>query len=121
MRTRPKDLGTRFETFVVRAALDKGLMAERLAEGAVNDLGDIRVYAEVEWVLEARDRQQLNIPRALEKAILKSGTLNTALVYRKMVRKNGNQRRTQDGPVIVALTLPRFLELLAESCGEGVG
>jgi hypothetical protein len=38
-----------------------------------------------------------------------------------MTRRDGNQRRTQDGPVIVVLTLPRFLELLAESCGEGVG
>jgi hypothetical protein len=109
------------ESFVVHAAHDHGLVAERLAEGAAYDLGDVRILTDVEWIVEVKDRQQMNVPRALEKAILKSGTLNTALVYRKMVRRSGNQRRTQDGPVIVALTLPRFLELLAESCGEGVG
>lgn len=33
MRTRPKDLGTRMETRIVRAAQDAGLVAERIAEG----------------------------------------------------------------------------------------
>jgi hypothetical protein len=109
------------ESLVVRAAQDFGLIAERLAEGSVNDRGDVRIFTDVEWVSEVKDRMNLNVPRALEKAMLKSGTPHTFLVWRKMTRRDGNQRRTQDGPVIVVLTLPRFLELLAESCGEGVG
>jgi hypothetical protein len=109
------------ESFVVRIAQDYGLIAERLAEGGSNDRGDVRIFTDVEWVMECKDRMNLNVPRSLEKAIAKAGTPHTALVWRKMTRRNGSQRRTQDGPVIVALTLPRFLELLAESCGEGVG
>jgi hypothetical protein len=111
MRTRPKDLGTAQETRVVKAAQAAGLIAERLAEGGSADRGDVRVWTDTEWVIECKDRMNLNVPRALEKALLKSGTPDTALVWRKMVRRNGNTNRTQDGPVIVALTLDRFLEL----------
>ena len=115
MRSRPKDLGTRQETRVVRAAQDAGLIAERLAEGGTADRGDVRIYADDEWIVEVKDQMALNVPRTLEKALGKSGTPNTALAYRKMVRKEGNTNRTQDGPVIVALTLERFLGLLKES------
>lgn len=115
MRTRPKDLGTRLETAVVRNAQDRGLIAERLAEGAAYDRGDVRILTDREWTIEVKDRMSLNVPQALEKALAKAGTPDTALVYRKMTRRNGNTNRTQDGPVIVALTLDRFLELLRES------
>lgn len=114
MRTRPKDLGTRTETYVVRAAQNAGLIAERLAEGAVNDRGDVRIYTDTEWIIEVKHRMNLNVPQALEKALLKSGTLDTAVVWRKMARKTGNTNRTQDGPIIVAITLDRFLELLGD-------
>ena len=119
MRTRPKDIGTRLETAVVRNAQDRGMVAERLAEGAANDRGDIRVYTDTEWVGEVKDRMSLNVPRALEKALAKSKTPDTFLVYRKMIRKAGNTNRTQDGPVVVVLTLDRFLGLLGESAGVG--
>jgi hypothetical protein len=120
VRTRPKDLGTRLETAVVRNATDRGLIAERLAEGAAYDRGDIRVYTDVEWVGEVKDRMSLNAPKALEKALAKSRTFDTFLVWRKMTRKNGNQNRTQDGPVVVVLTLDRFLELLADQVSAEV-
>lgn len=112
MRSRPKALGTALETFVVRRAQDRGLVAERLAEGGPADRGDVRIYTDTEWVVEVKDRMNLNVPRALAKALRKSGTLDTALVYRKMVRKEGNINRTQDGPIIVAVTLDRYFELL---------
>lgn len=112
MRTRPKDLGTAMETRIVRAAQDAGLVAERIAEGGANDLGDVRIYAEAEWVIEAKDRMQLNIHQTLERALAKSQTPHTAVVWRRMVRKAGNTNRTQDGPVVVAMTLDTFLELL---------
>lgn len=112
MRTSPKALGTATESFVVRRAQANGLVAERLAEGGSADRGDVRIYTDTEWVLEVKDRMNLNVPRALAKALRKSGIRDTALVYRKMVRKEGNTNRTQDGPVIVAVTLDRFLELL---------
>jgi hypothetical protein len=115
MKTRPKDLGTRLETNIVRNAQDYGLIAERLPEGAANDRGDIRIYTDTEWVGEVKDRMNLNVPRALEKALAKSQTPDTFLAYRKMVRKTGNTNRTQDGPVVVVVTLDRFLELLHDS------
>ena len=114
MRSRPKDLGTKLETFCVRRAQHHGLIAERLAEGAVYDRGDIRILTDREWVGEVKDRMSLNLPAALEKAIGKSGSADTFVVWRKMVRRNGNTNRTQDGPVVVAMTLDRFLELLVE-------
>lgn len=115
MKTRPKDLGTRQETLVVRHAQDYGLIAERLAEAGSNDRGDIRILTDQEWVGEVKDRMQLNIHQALDKARAKSGTHSTFVVWRKMKRNQGSSRRVQDGPTIVALTLDRFLELLVDS------
>lgn len=115
MKTRPKAQGTAYETFVVNSALDAGLIAERLAEGGLHDLGDVRILADHYWIGEVKDRERLNIHRELEKALAKSGTPDTFLVWRRLYRKAGNQRRTQDGPVVVALTLGRFLELLKET------
>lgn len=114
MRTRPKDLGTRHETRVVRACQDAGLIAERLAEAGVNDLGDVRIICanDQTWILECKDRQNLPIHKALDKALRKSMTPRTAVVWRRMVRREGNTNRTQEGPVVVALTLEAFIELL---------
>lgn len=114
MRTRPKDLGTRMETRIVRACHDVGLYAERLAEGGSKDRGDVRVITEDdrEFIIESKDRQALNIHQALDKALRKAGTPRAAVVWRRMVRRNGNERRIQDGPVVVAMTLDAFLELL---------
>lgn len=112
MKTRPKDLGTRFETWTVNHAQGYGLVAERLAEGGNKDRGDIRILTDHKWVGEVKDRQQLNIHQALEKAIIKSGSLRTFVVWRRMTRRDGAERRHQDGPVIVALTLDTFLKLL---------
>src|SRR5690606_3625808 len=115
-RSRPKDLGTKFESRIVRACQDAGLIAERLAEGGIADLGDIRITLQDdrEFVLEAKDRMQMNVHQAVDKAQRKAGTLRAGVVWRRMHRKPGNQIRTQDGPVIVAVTLDTFLELL---CG----
>ena len=115
MRTSPKARGTRQETAVVRAAQSAGLIAERLAEGGLADRGDIRILTDIEWVGEVKDRERLNVHAELDKAIRKAGTLNTFLVWRRMVRRDPGKRRSQEGPVIVVVSLPRFLEMLAES------
>lgn len=115
MKTRPKDLGTAHETRIVRAAQDAGLVAERIAEGGAADRGDVRILTDHEWVIEAKDRQNLNIHQALAKAAQKAQTGRVAVVWRRMVRRPGNTNRTQDGPIVVALTLEAYLELLAES------
>lgn len=115
MKTRPKDLGTWLETAVVRNAQDRGLIAERLSEGGRYDRGDLRILTDTEWIGETKNRMNLNVPRAVEQALAKSKTPDTFVVWRKMARANGNTNRSQDGPVIVALTLDRFLELLRET------
>jgi hypothetical protein len=115
MRSRPRDLGTKMESRIVAAAQAAGLIAERLAEGGSADRGDVRIWTDTEWVIESKDRERLNIHQELEKALLKSGTADTAVVWRRMTRAAGNTRRHQDGPVIVAITLDRFLQLLGES------
>ncbi len=112
MRTPPKDLGTRQETATVRAAQETGLIAERLPEGGAQDRGDIRILTDHEWVIEVKFTQRLNIHEALEKALAKSETPYTAVLWRRMERKEGNVHRTQVGVPIVALTLEMFLELL---------
>lgn len=115
LKTSPKSLGTRQETTVVNQALDAGLIAERLAEGGAKDLGDVRISTDTDWIGEVKHRERLNIHRELDKALAKSGTPDTFVVWRRSVRKKGNVNRTQDGPVVVALTLDRFLELLKET------
>ena len=39
--SKPKAQGTRWETELVRRAHDRGLMADRIAEGGLNDRGDV--------------------------------------------------------------------------------
>ena len=96
-------------------AQDSGLISERLAEGAANDRGDVRILTEHEWVGEAKNRMNLNIHQALESARRKSGTPRTFVLWKRMVRKKGNTNRTQAGPPIIAMGVDTFLELLGET------
>ncbi len=90
MRSRSKDLGTKMETRVVDACQAAGLIAERIAEGGSKDLGDVRLFADEEWILECKDQMALNVPRALEKALQKEPE------YRFGVSKDGPQGRKQE-------------------------
>ena len=115
MKTTPRALGTREETVTVRAAQEAGLIAGRLPEGGAYDQGDIYILTDQEWIGEVKHRERLNIHQTLEKAIGKSDTPNTFVVWRRSIRAPGHTNRHQDGPVIVALTLDSFLELLKET------
>jgi hypothetical protein len=115
MKTSPKAQGTRTETATVNTAQNLGLQAERLPEQGSNDRGDIRIYTNTEWVGEVKNRERLNIHQTLDKAITKAGTPDTFVVWKRLTRNPGNTRRHQDGPIIVALTLDRFLALLKET------
>ena len=111
MRTSPRALGTREETATVNAAQEAGLIAGRLPEGGTYDQGDIYILTDQEWIGEVKHRERLNIHQTLEKAIAKSDTANTFVVWRRSTRAPGHTNRHQDGPVIVALTLDTFLGL----------
>lgn len=113
MGNKPKAQGTAWESATVAASQAFGLEAERLAEGGMNDLGDVRIYTPAgDWIIEAKHRTALNIHETLEKAIRKSGTPNTAVHWKRSARKKGNTNRTQVGVPIVAITYERFLELI---------
>ena len=112
---RPKDQGTRLETWLKLEAQRWGLTAERLAEGGRYDLGDVEILTSRRWIVECKDRQQLSIHEALQAATVKaqpSGS-QVAVVWKRMKRKSGNQRRYQvGGEPIVAMSVPAFLALL---------
>lgn len=113
--SKQKAQGTAFETLVANILQDHGLIAERIAEGGINDRGDVRVFTDYEWILECKHRTNLNAHQTLEKTIQKAGTADAALVWKKSVRKPGNTNRTQEGPIMVSLSLDRFARLLKEA------
>ncbi len=115
MKTSPKQLGTAQETATVNTAKNMGLIAGRLPEGGAYDQGDIYILTDQEWIGEIKNRMQLNIHQTLQKALEKSDTPNTFVVWRRMTRDPSKTNRHQVGPIIVALTLDRFLELLKET------
>lgn len=90
MKSRPKDLGTAFETWTVKKAEARGLVAERIAEGGSKDRGDVRIVTNQEWVGECKNRTNLNIHTAVQNAVRKSGHPNTFVIWKRLVRKNGN-------------------------------
>ena len=68
---------------------------------------------EEEYFIEAKSRQNLNLHQSLEKAIQKSGNINTVLFWKKLKRKGANKRRTNDGlPEVVSMSYELFIKLL---------
>lgn len=117
---RPRDQGTKWETEIVNRAQDMGLAASRIAEGGIYDRGDIEIWGDSKlgggyWIVEAKDRANLNIHLALSKARLKAHRLESVVAWKRRIRKGQNVNRTQDGEPIVAMTLDLFLELIGGS------
>lgn len=114
MVNKPKNQGTAWESAIVAAAQAVGLQAERIAEGGSNDLGDVRIITQdgTEWIIEAKHRNALNIHETMQKAIVKSGTRNTAVWWKRTARKKGNTRRSQVGIPSVSMPGDTFLKLL---------
>ena len=107
--------GTTYETNIVnRQNEHKKFKSQRFAEGGSKDLGDKQlVVEEEEYFIEAKARQNLNIHQSLDKAIEKSGDENTVLFWKKLKRKEGNSRRTNDGiPEVVTMSYDLFIKLL---------
>jgi len=113
--SKPKAQGTAWETSIVNQLKAAGIYARRIAEGGSKDIGDVLAATEAagEWVIEAKATQTLNVTRVLDKAIKKSGVKNTALIWKRLTKSNGNTKRTPDGvPVVVVLSFESFVELL---------
>ena len=115
MVNKAKKQGTNYETNIVnRLNKNHKFRSQRFAEGGSNDLGDIQLFAEdEEYFIEAKSRQNLNLHQSLEKAIVKSGNINTVLFWKKLKRKGENKRRTNDGmPEVVSMSYELFIKLL---------
>lgn len=116
--SKPKAQGTRFETWMVNwLNRIEGVVASRLAEGGIQDQGDIRWYDMFEdvWVAECKATQALNVTRVLSKARLKSPNPKTTVLFWKRLTKTqpGAKRRTPDGePVVVVMGLDTFHHLI---------
>ena len=90
--SKQKQQGTKLETFVA-----KMLDGERIAEGGKNDKGDVKfTWNGNEFFVECKARQSLNVTRELAKAIKKSKSNFTALVWKRLV-KTSRQRIQPDG------------------------
>ena len=114
---KPKRQGTAFETWNVDLAKAFGYFAERIAEGGAKDIGDVRVTTWADDViLECKHRDRLNIHEAVAKAKAKAeGHGLTAVVWKRSTMKAGNNRRSQVGVPIVAMTIEDFYELLGDN------
>ncbi len=115
MVNKAKKQGTNYETNIVnRLNKYEKFRSQRFAEGGSNDLGDIQLFTEEEeYFIEAKSRQNLNLHQSLDKAIEKSGNINTVLFWKKLKRKGDNKRRTNDGlPEVVSMSYDLFIKLL---------
>ena len=115
MVNKAKKQGTNYETNIVNR-LNKidNFKAQRFAEGGSNDLGDIHLFIDdEEFFIEAKSRQNLNLHQTLDKAINKSGDINTLVFWKKLKRKSNNERRSNDGvPEVISMSYELFVKLL---------
>ena len=115
MVNKAKKQGTNYETNIVNR-LNKidNFKAQRFAEGGSNDLGDIQLFIDdEEFFIEAKSRQNLNLHQTLDKAIKKSGDINTLVFWKKLKRKSNNERRSNDGvPEVISMSYELFVKLL---------
>ena len=73
MVNKPKIQGTNFETKTVNLLKANGFKANRIAEGGINDEGDIECFTTNDRIiLEAKHRANLNVHQTLHKAKGKS-------------------------------------------------
>jgi len=115
--SKSKAQGTRFETAIVGTLQAVGFgTARRIAEGGSNDEGDIEFddAAGEHWIIEAKATANLNVSQTLHKAKIKAPAYsNVAVVWKRLTRKSGNERRTPDGvPIVVVLDWQTYMDLV---------
>jgi hypothetical protein len=112
--SKQKQQGTKLETFVARM-----LDGERIAEGGKNDKGDVLFnWNGTDFYVECKARQSLNVTRELAKAIKKSKSNFTALVWKRLVKTSGERRQPDGIPIVVCLSLDTFIEIVETKIGN---
>lgn len=121
MANRAKQDGTAWEAALVRQAEAHGYEAWRLAEGGTNDPGDlvIRTSDGDHYVIEAKRRAAMNAHDALAKATSKAehadlpfAVTGVGVAWKRLVRKDGQQRRVQAGPPLMLISVEEWLNLI---------
>jgi hypothetical protein len=109
---KPKKQGTEWESEIVRRAKEAGFDARRLAEGGSTDEGDVELVSGGggRMVVEAKHRSNLNVHKELLKAEGKT-KYPTVIFWKRLGRKDGNTRRTADGPPVVVMSMETFFDL----------
>jgi hypothetical protein len=114
--SKSKAQGTAWETALKRSmeAVLPGVPVVRLVEGGVYDRGDLAMVVDgQEFILEARDRETMEVHKALLKAQIKAGPgAIAAVVWKRKARKPGNTMRTQVGPPVVVLGLADWQRIM---------
>jgi hypothetical protein len=112
-----KQQGTAFETWTRRALNSIGIEARRLAEGGSYDEGDVEAHIDGRWVIECKARSALNIQETLGKARRKAGGAPVILVWKRLVRVAGKQKRqpVSGESVVVVLGWDDFVKLITKA------
>lgn len=118
--SKAKQLGTAWETVIVNRLKTEGFTgAARIAEGGPYDIGDVGYFDETgtHWVIECKARANLNVTQALAKAKAKAADGLTGakviVAWKKLTRKQGNERRSADGePDVVIMDWDTYMMLV---------
>lgn len=117
--SRNKQQGTAFETWTRKALNALGIQARRLAEGGSYDEGDVEAHlpGDTRWVIECKARAALNVQDTLAKARRKAGGAPVILIWKRLVRVTGKQKRqpVAGEPIVVILGWDDFVKLITQA------
>jgi hypothetical protein len=115
MTNKPKQQGTRHESWIVNELAPIDPNARRIAEGGSADEGDVEAtLAGERWVLEGKARQTLNVQATLGKARRKARGGRVAVVWKRLVKVAGmkNRQPVEGERVVVILGWDDFVFLV---------
>jgi len=107
---RPKDKGTRRETWVVRLLQDAGLDARR-APNNMPSLDVISRSGPYPLYIEVKDRGNLNLHETLAEVQKRYAAAIPHVVWHRT--KKAGQRRVPVGPTLVALTIQDYAKIMS--------
>lgn len=112
-----KQQGTAFETWTRKALNALNIKARRLAEGGSYDEGDVEAHIGERWIIECKARSSLNIQETLGKARRKAGGAPVILVWKRLVRVAGKQKRqpVSGEAIVVVLGWDDFVRLITQA------
>lgn len=110
MVNKPKAKGTKRETWLVNRLIEAGLNAARSSNNLPGR--DVDVHADVPRIVEVKDRQQLNVHKALLKTQREHPEFPPAVLWHRTSKAEGQKVASPDGPTIVALPFDDWIDLL---------